>query len=68
MFGINPLQTLLEQGLLSEIQEFLTSETHLIKLNAVWALKNLLHEAAVNEKRSVLKEIGWESLQESVCS
>lgn len=57
-------QTMLEQGLLTRLVDLLRSEDPGLRLNALWAFKNLLHKSSSDLKNTVMECIGWKNLAE----
>ncbi|OBZ65761.1 Acetolactate synthase, mitochondrial [Grifola frondosa] len=59
----SPLQaTLLEKGVLERLVQLIGSGDSGLKLNALWAIKNLLYKSNVEVKRKVMNAIGWHEL------
>ncbi|KAL1745062.1 armadillo-type protein [Schizophyllum fasciatum] len=52
----------LERGLLARLMACLTSGDAALRLGALWAVKNLLHRASVDEVRATMDAVGWERL------
>lgn len=55
---------MLEQGLLLRLVDLLRSEDLGLRLNALWAFKNLLHKSSSELKSTVMDSIGWKNLAE----
>jgi len=53
---------MLEQGLVTRLVHLLGSEDLGLRLNALWAFKNLLHKSSSELKRNVMECIGWDRL------
>lgn len=53
---------LLEKGLLPRLVQLLHSGEANLRLNALWATKNLLYHASSEIKRRVMNTIGWPDL------
>lgn len=53
------LQNLLEQGAIARLVQLLHADDKELKLNALWAFKNLLYKATPELKREVMSAIGW---------
>ncbi|KAI0362524.1 ARM repeat-containing protein [Trametes cingulata] len=61
--NFSPLRTvLLEQGAVPRLVQLLHSEDKELKLNALWAFKNLLYKADPELKREVMSAIGWSEI------
>ncbi|KZT09593.1 ARM repeat-containing protein [Laetiporus sulphureus 93-53] len=59
----SPLRTmLLEEGLLDRLKQLLNSEEQALRVNALWAMKNLLYHSSLQVKRDVMRAIRWENL------
>ncbi|PAV23692.1 ARM repeat-containing [Pyrrhoderma noxium] len=62
--NFSPLRkTILEQGILSRLIEFARSQEPHLKLSAIWAIKNILYKATTEEKKSIMKQLGWDYLK-----
>ncbi|KAI0807797.1 ARM repeat-containing protein [Fomes fomentarius] len=56
----SPLRsTLIEQGAITRLVQLLNAEDAELRLNALWAFKNLLYKATPELKRQVMNSIGW---------
>ncbi|TFY75860.1 hypothetical protein EWM64_g8156 [Hericium alpestre] len=55
-------QPFLDQGLVKRLLQLLGSEYSELRLNALWAVKNLVYKCSAGTKRSVLREIGWKEI------
>ncbi|RXW17757.1 hypothetical protein EST38_g8091 [Candolleomyces aberdarensis] len=57
----SPLRPIyLEQGLMPRlVQLLLHSGDSAIRMNALWAIKNLLYKSSTETKRDVMRELGW---------
>jgi hypothetical protein len=53
---------MLEQGLVTRLVHLLGSEDLGLRLNALWAFKNLLHKSSSELKRTIMECIGWGNL------
>ncbi|KAI0373038.1 ARM repeat-containing protein [Pilatotrama ljubarskyi] len=61
--NFSPLRTaLLEQGAIPRLVQLLHSDDTELKLNALWAFKNLLYKADPELKREVMSAIGWSEI------
>ncbi|CDO73638.1 hypothetical protein BN946_scf185014.g108 [Trametes cinnabarina] len=61
--NFSPLRTaLLEQGVIPRLVQLLRSSDIELKLNALWAFKNLLYKASPELKREVISAIGWSEI------
>ena len=60
------LQTLLEQGVIQRLVQLLRSDDIELKLNALWAYKNLLYKATPELKREVMGAIGCSEMSKWV--
>ncbi|KAL6300508.1 ARM repeat-containing protein [Sparassis latifolia] len=61
----SPLRTvLLEQGVVNRLVQLLNSGDSGLRLNALWAIKNLLYKSSLDVKRQVMDGIGWHELAE----
>ncbi|KII88263.1 hypothetical protein PLICRDRAFT_41422 [Plicaturopsis crispa FD-325 SS-3] len=59
----SPLQqNMIAQGLLPRLQQLLNSSDPSLRLNALWAFKNLVRRATIETKRNVTDQIGWVKL------
>ena len=59
----SPLRTvLLEQGVIDRLARSLRNGSFDLKLNALWAFKNLVYKASLDLKRQIMKGIGWPEL------
>ncbi|KAI0929233.1 hypothetical protein AcW1_006226 [Taiwanofungus camphoratus] len=56
-------QMLLDQGVVPRLAQLLSSGEHTLRLNALWAIKNLLYKSSSEVKRKVMDGIGWDELQ-----
>ncbi|KAG6868809.1 hypothetical protein C0993_010107 [Termitomyces sp. T159_Od127] len=50
---------LLEDGLVERLVEIMGYDEPLLRINALWALKNLLYRSELDLKKRVMKEVGW---------
>ena len=48
--GTQPGQAMLEQGLISRLIDLTKSDDRRLRLNALWAFKNLLHRGSTAQK------------------
>ena len=48
--------------------ELLKSHDAALRLNALWAIKNLLRKTAIDTKRDVMDHLGWRDLSQYVLS
>ncbi|PIL24324.1 hypothetical protein GSI_14077 [Ganoderma sinense ZZ0214-1] len=56
----SPLRsTLIDQGAITRLVQLLNTGDVELKLNALWAFKNLLYKATPDLKRQVMSSIGW---------
>jgi hypothetical protein len=64
----SPLRPIyLEQGLMPRlVQLLLHSGDSAIRMNALWAIKNLLYKSSTETKRDVMRELGWTRVFEYV--
>ncbi|KAI8989797.1 ARM repeat-containing protein [Trametes punicea] len=61
--NFSPLRTaLLEQGAIPRLVELLRASDIELKLNALWAFKNMLYKATPELKREVMSAIGWSEI------
>ncbi|KAJ2911973.1 hypothetical protein MD484_g8439, partial [Candolleomyces efflorescens] len=60
----SPLRPIyLEHGLMPRlVQLLLRSGDGAIRMNAIWAIKNLLYKSSTETKRDVMRELGWTRL------
>ncbi|KAJ3378983.1 Armadillo repeat-containing protein 8 [Entophlyctis sp. JEL0112] len=56
-------KSVIENGGVEKIVQLLKSDDSEVKLNAVWALKNLLYLANSEVKSKVIQEMGWDLLK-----
>ena len=59
-------QTLIEQGAITRLVQLLNVEDVELRLNALWAFKNLLYKATLDLKRQVMGSIGWANINKCV--
>jgi hypothetical protein len=59
-------QVFLEQGIMARLVELLGSNDSALRLNALWAIKNLLRKTTIDMKRDVMDHLGWRELSRSV--
>lgn len=57
------IQVSLEQGVVARLVELIHSGEPGLRLNALWALKNLLYKSSSQIKRSVMHQVGWPELE-----
>jgi len=55
-------KTVLENGGVERLVKLVGSTDSNLRLNSVWALKNLLFQADSDVKGRVMRELGWETL------
>ncbi|KAI0064492.1 ARM repeat-containing protein [Artomyces pyxidatus] len=55
-------QPFLDQGLVKRLSQLLRSGHAELRLNALWAIKNLVYRCSSGLKHSVVEEIGWKDL------
>ncbi|KAI0780550.1 ARM repeat-containing protein [Trametes elegans] len=61
--NFSPLRTaVLEQGVIPRLVQLLSGDDKELKLNALWAFKNLLYKATPDLKREVMSAIGWSEI------
>ncbi|XP_006457243.1 hypothetical protein AGABI2DRAFT_188882 [Agaricus bisporus var. bisporus H97] len=70
VIDFSPLRPIyLEQGLMDRLLELLQTSDAALRLNSLWAVKNLLRNSTTETKRSVMSKLGWDRvvkyLQES---
>jgi len=53
-------ETLLRDGGMEKMVEFLETKDAALRLNAMWAFKNALYKATSNEKDTIIAAMGWE--------
>jgi armadillo repeat-containing protein 8 len=53
---------MLKDEVLGKLVEYLSSDDSTLRLNALWAVKNLLWKASSEVKRSVMEKVGWHNL------
>ncbi|KAI9345630.1 armadillo-type protein [Obelidium mucronatum] len=56
-------KTVIENGGVEQIVKLVASDDYQLKLNSVWALKNLLYQAGSDIKSRVMEELGWDVLK-----
>ena len=61
-FIIRPNIVFVQPILVPRLSTLLGSEVYTVKLNALWAIKNILYKATQEEKEEVLKEVKLETL------
>ncbi|TFK94820.1 ARM repeat-containing protein [Polyporus arcularius HHB13444] len=60
----SPLRsTLIEQGVITRLVQLLNTGDSALRLNALWAFKNLLYKATPELKRQVMNRIGWQEVR-----
>jgi armadillo repeat-containing protein 8 len=52
----------IENGGVQQLVELVHSSNQELRLNAAWALKNMLFQTDLETKKSVMKHLGWETL------
>ncbi|KAG6884081.1 hypothetical protein C0992_007057, partial [Termitomyces sp. T32_za158] len=58
--NFSPLRAvLLEDGLVERLVEILGYDEPALRVNALWALKNLLYRSELDLKKRIMKEVGW---------
>ena len=60
------MQEFLKNGLLDRLMEFVKSADPPLQLGALWALKNLLHKAELEDIQTTIRTFGWDRLTECV--
>ncbi|TDL27337.1 ARM repeat-containing protein [Rickenella mellea] len=61
--NFSPLRsTLINKGLIPRLAELTSSPYHSLKLNALWAVKNLVHKCTPEDENTIMEGIGWERL------
>ena len=55
-------KTYLEQGLMPRLVQLLGSSDSTLRLNALWAIKNLVRKTTLETKRDVMRQLGWAQL------
>lgn len=53
---------MLDQGLITRLVQLLNSDDLGLRLNSLWAFKNLLHKSSADLKNTVMESIGWRNL------
>ena len=53
---------MLEQGLIARLVDLTKSDDRGLRLNALWAFKNLLHKSSSAQKQTVMTALGWNTL------
>ena len=53
---------MLEQGLIARLVDLSKSDDRGLRLNALWAFKNLLHKSSSAQKQTVMAALGWNTL------
>lgn len=56
------IQVLLEQGVIPRLVQLLHMDEQALRLNALWAFKNLLYKSDLGLKQRVMNAIGWMEL------
>ncbi|KAL1754819.1 armadillo-type protein [Schizophyllum commune] len=65
LVNFSPLQKeFLKNGLLDRLMEFVKSADPPLQLGALWALKNLLHKAELEDIQTTIRTFGWDRLTE----
>ncbi|KAI5124564.1 hypothetical protein M0805_003084 [Coniferiporia weirii] len=60
----SPLRkTIMERGIIKRISELSRSQEKALRVGALWAIKNLLNKATVEEKQDVMNQLGWGHLR-----
>lgn len=57
------LQTIMERGMVGRISELARAHEDVLRVSALWAVKNLLNKATSEDKESVMKQMGWDYLR-----
>ncbi|KXN82010.1 O-methylsterigmatocystin oxidoreductase [Leucoagaricus sp. SymC.cos] len=61
VIDFSPLRPIyLEQGLMDRLLELLRTGDSALKLNSLWAVKNLLRNSTTETKRSVMRQLSWD--------
>ncbi|TFK46722.1 ARM repeat-containing protein [Heliocybe sulcata] len=61
----SPLQKVfLEQGIVARLMQLLNGDDPALRLNAIWAIKNMMYRGTHEAKRSVLNQVGWKHISE----
>ena len=58
------VQTLIDQGVMSRLVVLLNTGDSALRLNALWAFKNLLYKATPELKRQVMNHLGWQEIRQ----
>lgn len=54
--------TVIEQGIVASLARHVSSRNPHLRLNAVWAIKNLVFKAEIKLKRTVMEQLTWDHL------
>ncbi|THV06214.1 ARM repeat-containing protein, partial [Dendrothele bispora CBS 962.96] len=54
----------LEQGLMPRLVQLIASPDPSLRLNALWAVKNLVRKSSTETKKDVMHQLGWARLKE----
>lgn len=55
-------QIIIEKGGVTRLVQLILGGSAALRLNAIWALKNMLYQADLSLKRRVMDELGWNNL------
>jgi armadillo repeat-containing protein 8 len=55
-------QTYLDQGLMPRLIQLMGSDDSSMRLNSLWAVKNLVRKLPVETRQEILEQIGWRRL------
>jgi hypothetical protein len=61
-------QVVIEKGAVSRLVELVHSQNQTLRLNGIWALKNMLFQSELLTKTTVIENLTWDKLLEYVSS
>lgn len=53
-------KAILERGMVARIAALSRYPEETLRVNALWAVKNIMNKATADEKESVMSQIGWQ--------
>lgn len=63
VLDFSPMKTIaIEKGVLVQLVTLLQSPNQDLRLNATWTLKNMLYQADLDTKKSIILNLGWPNL------
>jgi hypothetical protein len=53
---------IISKGGITKLVDLLNSQNSTLRLNAIWALKNMLFQTDIDTKKKVITELSWDGL------